>query len=105
MGGNNYVYLSKNGWGRGVIHREKNMTRRKKHLAKEMRSYILVSHVIDGGKWLHASRGIDVSYHSDTPFEQLDDGYTTECRIVMIFLLGVLISWIFMLPYVALFIY
>ena len=53
MGGNNDVYLSKNGWGRGVIHREKNMTRRKKHLAKEMRLYILVSYVIDGETWLN----------------------------------------------------
>ena len=30
-------------------------------------------------------RGVDVSYYSGTPFEQLDDGYTTECRLGMIF--------------------
>ena len=30
--------------------------------------------------------GIDVSYHSDTPFEWLDYGYTTECRLGMIFI-------------------
>ena len=29
--------------------------------------------------------GLDVYYHSDTPFERLDDGYTTEYRLRMIF--------------------
>ena len=29
--------------------------------------------------------GVYVSYHSDTTFERLDYGYTTECRLGMIF--------------------
>ena len=58
---------------------------RRKNLAKEMRAYILVSHVINGDTWLHDLGGLDVSYNSDTPFEQLDDGYTTERRLGMIF--------------------
>ena len=29
--------------------------------------------------------GLGVSYHSDTPFERLDYGYTTECILGMIF--------------------
>ena len=45
----------------------------------------MVSRVIDGEIWLHDLGGIGVSYHSDTPFEQLDDGYTTECILGMIF--------------------
>ena len=50
-----------------------------------MRSYIFVTCVIDGEKWLHALGGLGVSYHSETPFERLDDGYTTECRLGMRF--------------------
>ena len=61
------------------------MTRRKKYLAKEMRTYFLVSHVIDGETQLHDLGGISVSYLSYIPFELLDDGYTNECRIGMIF--------------------
>ena len=34
---------------------------------------------------VHYLGGVDVSYYSGTPFEQLDDGYTTECRLGMIF--------------------
>ena len=29
--------------------------------------------------------GVDVSFHSDTPFEQHDDGYATECILGMRF--------------------
>ena len=46
-----------------------------------MRAYILVIRVMDGDTWLNYSGGLDVSYHSDTRFEQLDDGYKTECRL------------------------
>ena len=41
--------------------------------------------MIDGNTWLHYLGGLDVSYHSDTPFELLDNGYTTECRLGMRF--------------------
>ena len=61
------------------------MTRRKKDIAKEMRAYILVSYVIDGETWLHDLGGLAISYLSDIPFEQFDNGYTTECRLGMIF--------------------
>ena len=61
------------------------MTRRKKYLAKEIRAYILVSHVIFGNTWLHDLGGIYVSCLSYIPCERLDDGYTTECRLGMIF--------------------
>ena len=61
------------------------MTRRQKYLAKEMRAYILVNHVIDGETYLHYLGGIYVSYLSYIPFEPLDDGYTTECILGMIF--------------------
>ena len=50
-----------------------------------MREYILVSHVIYGETWLHDLGRLDVSYHSDSPFERLDCGYKTECRRGMIF--------------------
>ena len=50
-----------------------------------MRGYILVSHVIDGDKWLHYLGQISVSYISYIPFEILDDGYTTECKLGMRF--------------------
>ena len=36
-----------------------------------MRAYILVGHVIDGEKWLNDLGRLDVSYHSETPFEKL----------------------------------
>ena len=62
------------------------MTRRQKHLAKEMRLYILVSSVIDQDIWLHDLWGISASYISYTTCEQLDDGYTTYCRLGMRFL-------------------
>ena len=52
-----------------------------------MRVYILASHVIDGETQLHALGGIYVSYLSYIPFEQIDDGYTTECRLGMIFVI------------------
>ena len=45
----------------------------------------MVRRLINGDIWLHDLGGIDVSYHSDKPFEQLDDGYTTDCRLGMIF--------------------
>ena len=45
----------------------------------------MVSHVIDGEAWLHDLGGGDVSYHSDTHFEQIDDGYKTKCRLGMRF--------------------
>ena len=41
-----------------------------------MRAYILVGRVIDGETWLHDLGGLDFYYHPDTPFEQLNDGYT-----------------------------
>ena len=56
------------------------MTRRQKYLAKEMRAYILVSHVIDGETQLYDLGGISVSYILYIPFERLDCGYKTECR-------------------------
>ena len=58
---------------------------KEKYFVKEIRAYILVSYVIDGETWLHDLWGIGVSYHSETPFERLDDGYTTECRLGMKF--------------------
>ena len=45
----------------------------------------LVSHVIDGETWSHDLGGISVYYISYITFERLDDGYTNECRIGMIF--------------------
>ena len=57
------------------------MTKRKKYLAKKMRAYILVCRVFYEETWFHDLGELAVSYHSDTPFEQLDDRYTTECRI------------------------
>ena len=50
-----------------------------------MGAYIMVSHVIDGETWLHYLGGLDVSYNSDTTFERLDDGYTTNFILGMIF--------------------
>ena len=50
-----------------------------------MRVYILVSFIFDGETWLHDLGGLDVHYHSETHVELLDDGYTTECRLGMIF--------------------
>ena len=44
-----------------------------------------MSLVIDGDTWLHDLGGGDVKYLSDIPFERLDDGYTTECTLGMIF--------------------
>ena len=61
------------------------MTRGQTYLAKETRAYILVSHIIDGETWLNNLGGIFVSYISYITFERLDNGYTTECRIGMIF--------------------
>ena len=62
-----------------------NITIRKEYLAKETRDYILVSYVIDGEIWLYDLGGIYVSYISHIPFERLDYGYTTECRLGMRF--------------------
>ena len=45
----------------------------------------MVSYVINEETQLHGLGGITLSYLSDIPFEQLDDGYTTECRPGMIF--------------------
>ena len=50
-----------------------------------MRAYILVSFAIDMETWLHDLGSLDVSYHSATSLEKLDGGYTTECRLGMIF--------------------
>ena len=61
------------------------MIRRQKYLAKEIRAYILVSRLIDGQTQLRDLGGIYVSYLSYIPFERLDDGYTTECRLGMRF--------------------
>ena len=61
------------------------MTRRQKHLEKEMRVYILVIYVIDGYTWLYGLVGVAASYLSYIPFEQLDDGYPTEFRLGMRF--------------------
>ena len=61
------------------------MNRRQKYPEKEMRAYILLSYVINGEIWLYDLGGISVSYISDIPFERLDEGYTTECRLGMIF--------------------
>ena len=44
-----------------------------------------MSCVMDGETWLHDLGGIDISYHSETPFERLNDGYTYECRLGMRF--------------------
>ena len=44
-----------------------------------------MSRVIGEEKWLHDLGGLDVTYNSGTPFERLDDGYTTECRLWMRF--------------------
>ena len=44
----------------------------KKYLAKEMKGYILMSRLINRETWLHDLGGFDVSYHSETPFEQLE---------------------------------
>ena len=64
------------------------MIRRQKYLAKELREYNLVSRVIDGETWFHDLGGLVVYYLSDIQFEQLDDGYTTE------FILGVIfVTW------------
>ena len=43
----------------------------------------MVSYVINGDTWLHDLGVIVVYYLSYIPFEQLDDGYTTECRLRM----------------------
>ena len=58
---------------------------KKKYFSKEMRVYILVNHVIDGETSLHELEGLDVSYHSYTSFEKLDNEYTTDCRLGIIF--------------------
>ena len=61
------------------------MIRRKKYLANKMRAYILVINVIYMETWLHDLGLLDVSYHSETPFELPDDRYKTECRLGMRF--------------------
>ena len=45
----------------------------------------MLSHVIDGDTWLNYLGGGYVSYLSYIPFYRLDDGYTTECRLGIIF--------------------
>ena len=57
--------------------------------------YIFVSRVIGGEKWLHDLGGIGVSYHSDTPFEKLDDGYKNECRLGIIFVTWCIVNLYF----------
>ena len=69
----------------GVYSEKNEDDQKEKYISKEMRAYILVSHVIYEETWLHDLGGLDVSYHSDTTFEQLDDGYKTECRLGMRF--------------------
>ena len=64
------------------------MTRKKIDLTKEMGVFISVSCVIDGDTWLNDSGWLAVYYLSDITPERLDDGYTTECRIGMIFVTG-----------------
>ena len=54
---------------------------------------------------MHDLGGLVVSYHYDTPFELLDNGFTTECRLGMIFLLGALLTYIVMLRYASIVIY
>ena len=58
---------------RGGVFRAKWIWTKEKKPAKEIRVYILVSHVINGEKLLHELGGFDVSYHSNTTFEQLED--------------------------------
>ena len=70
---------------RGGLFRSKQRRQEEKNLAQEMRAYIVVSRVIYGETWLNYLMGLDVSYNSDTPFEKLDYGYTTECRLGMRF--------------------
>ena len=50
-----------------------------------MKAKFFVSRVIDKEKWLHYLGGGYVSYISYIPFERLDDGYKTECRLGVIF--------------------
>ena len=44
-----------------------------------------MSRIIDGETWFRDLGGLDVSYHSETPFGRLDYRYTTECILGMIF--------------------
>ena len=81
----NIVYLSTNGLERGFIQSKRNMTRRHKELAKEISSYIYFSYLTNGVTFLHNLWGLDVSYLPDIPFELLDNGYTTDCKLGVIF--------------------
>ena len=47
------------------------MNRKKKHLEKEIRAYILVIRVINGDTWLHDLGGLDVSYIQTRPLNDL----------------------------------
>ena len=85
MKGNNIVYLSDIELERVFIQTKRDMTISKKYLAKETRASILVRYVIRGDTWLNDFGGIDVFYLSDTHFEILSSGYTTGCRLGMIF--------------------
>ena len=69
--------------GKNIVYWK--MVRRKKDLAKEIRARILVSYVICGETWLYDLGGLAVYYLSYIPFYLLDDGYTTACRLGMIF--------------------
>ena len=62
---------------------KKQYDQKEKYLEKEIRGYIFVSHVIDGETWLHDLGGGSVSCLSYIPFERIDCGYTTECRLWM----------------------
>ena len=50
-----------------------------------MRASILDRYVIDREICLHGFGGIAVSYISEIHFEILAAGYTTECRLAMVF--------------------
>ena len=62
MRGKNIVYLSENDLERCFIQIKRNITRRKKNPAKEVRAYILVSYVINGETRLHDLERISVLY-------------------------------------------
>ena len=78
------------------------MPRRQNDIAKEIRAYILVSYVIYRETWLNDLGDIDVTFISDITFRLLDEGYTTECIIGMIFGTWFIIKLYFMLLYLEL---
>ena len=67
---------------------------KEKYPAKEMRAYILVSHVINGETWLHGLGGIDVSYHSDIPTGCiLGMRFVTWCIVKIYCHVNLFINW------------